>query len=118
MNMGNDNIEKMLQELKGVFRDDQIKSEDLYRAIYGRDASYFNITPQLVVRPDTIVQVIELIRIVSKYGQGITFRSGGTSLSGQSLGSGVICELRTGWKGLQVVVFVGRVCFELVFCCA
>ena len=39
--------------LRGFLAEEQIFDNDLMRDIYARDASYFNITPQVIVRPRT-----------------------------------------------------------------
>lgn len=101
-----------LHDLSVIFDREQIKSSDLYREVYGRDASYFNIKPQVVVRPHSVEQVVQLIRLLPKHGQHLTFRCGGTSLSGQAVGDGVICDLRTAWKEMQVREKGAKVWFE------
>lgn len=94
--------EQLLSELNKCFDRSQIKDSELYRELYARDASYFSILPQLIVRPESVDQIIQLISIVNKYDQHLTFRAGGTSLAGQTVGDGIICELRTAWKGYEV----------------
>lgn len=102
----------LIKNLRDFLRKDQILSSDLWREIYARDASYFDITPLCVVRPDTVEQVERLLDLASREGVGVTFRTGGTSLSGQSVNSGIICELRTAWRGLQIHDHGKRVWFE------
>lgn len=103
---------QLIKNLRDFLRKDQILSSDLWREIYARDASYFDITPLCVVRPDTVEQVERLLDLASREGVGVTFRTGGTSLSGQSVNSGIICELRTAWRGLQIHDHGKRVWFE------
>ena len=93
---------RLLHKLTAVFDSHQILSSGLYREIYSRDGSYFNIKPEVIVRPDTLQQVQRLLAIASETGTGVTFRTGGTSLSGQSVNAGIICELRTAWKKSEV----------------
>ena len=42
----------------------------------------------------------------------MTFRAGGSSLSGQTVGTGIICELRTDWKKYEVRDGGRKVWFE------
>ena len=42
----------------------------------------------------------------------VTFRTGGTSLSGQSVNEGIICELRTAWKKSEVRDHGRKIWFE------
>lgn len=81
---------------------DQILDNDLWREIYARDASYFDIKPECVVRPTSVRQIRQLLEAASSTGTCVTFRTGGTSLSGQSVNKGIICELRTQWNRSEV----------------
>ena len=47
----------LMEQLQWFLRDDQILDTDLWREIYARDASYFNIKPMCVLRPSTTEQV-------------------------------------------------------------
>lgn len=44
---------QLLHRLGGIFDTHQILASDLYREIYSRDGSYFDIKPEVIVRPDT-----------------------------------------------------------------
>ena len=104
--------EALVDDLNKIFRKHQIKSDELQREIFSRDASYFNLSPQVVVQPESVDQVIDLIKLLPKHNQHVTFRSGGTSLSGQSVGDGIICDLRTAWKGFEIRDRGQRIWFE------
>lgn len=80
--------------LEKIFPSDRILDSNLLREIYGRDASYFNIIPQAIVRPADTDDVARLMAFARQSGIGVTFRAAGTSLSGQTLGTGIVCELR------------------------
>ena len=110
--------ERLMQDLGQVFSKNQIKSEELYREVYSRDASYFNFSPQVVVRPESTDQVISLMKLLSKHETHVTFRSGGTSLSGQSVGDGIICDLRTAWKNFEIRDSGNKIWFEPGLTCA
>lgn len=88
--------------LRSFLSDDQILDTALWREVYSRDASYFNIRPQAVVRPRSVDDVKRVIAAAKAYNIGVTFRTGGTSLSGQTVGTGIICELRTGWNEYEI----------------
>ena len=93
----------IINALRGIFDRDRILSGDLWREIYARDASYFRIVPQAIVRPRSIDEIRRLLDLARTRGVGVTFRTGGTSLSGQSVNDGIICELRTDWKRYQIL---------------
>ena len=56
---------QLLHRLGGIFDTHQILASDLYREIYSRDGSYFDIKPEIIVRPDTPQQVQQLLAIAS-----------------------------------------------------
>ena len=59
---------QLLHRLGGIFDTHQILASDLYREIYSRDGSYFDIKPEVIVRPDTPQQVQQLLAIASEAG--------------------------------------------------
>lgn len=93
---------ELIDRMRWYLKDSQILATDLWREIYARDASYFNIKPLAVVRPENISQLANVLAVARQAGVSVTFRTAGTSLSGQTLGNGIICELRTGgWTGCE-----------------
>lgn len=44
-------MENLRHDLRQILADDKILDNELWREIYARDASYFKILPQAVVRP-------------------------------------------------------------------
>lgn len=104
--------ERLIQDLSKVFEKNQILTSDLYREIYSRDGSYFNIKPEVIVRPENAAEVQQLLAIARSHQVGITFRTGGTSLSGQTVNDGIICELRTAWKRNEVRENGKKIWFE------
>ena len=104
--------ERLIQDLSKVFEKNQILTSDLYREIYSRDGSYFNIKPEVIVRPENAAEVQQLLAIARSHQVGITFRTGGTSLSGQTENDGIICELRTAWKRNEVRENGKKIWFE------
>lgn len=93
---------EIIDGLKRIISKDRILSSDLWREIYARDASYFDIKPMCVVRPRNENEIRQLLAFACARNVGVTFRAAGTSLSGQTLGSGIICELRTGFRNAEV----------------
>lgn len=98
--------------LGNIFPSDRILDSRLLREIYGRDASYFNIIPQAIVRPESASEVQQLLALARSQGFGVTFRTGGTSLSGQTVGSGVVCELRNALHRYEIRDGGNRIWFE------
>jgi D-lactate dehydrogenase len=73
------------------------------RKSMANDASHYLLTPQLVLRPKTAAQVGELLRASKEQNIGVTFRSGGTSLSGQAVGAGLLVDTRRNFKEVEVL---------------
>ncbi|MDP1719635.1 MAG: FAD-binding and (Fe-S)-binding domain-containing protein [Candidatus Nanopelagicaceae bacterium] len=73
------------------------------RKSMANDASHYLLTPQLVLRPKSAMQVGDLLRVSKEQNLGITFRSGGTSLSGQAVGSGLLVDTRRNFKEIEVL---------------
>lgn len=98
--------------LRNALDSKRVLDTDLWREIYARDASYFDLKPLCVVRPRTPDEVRQVLSIARSAGVGVTFRAGGTSLSGQTVGTGIICELRTGWNRSRVNADGSKIWFE------
>ncbi|WP_406674661.1 FAD-binding and (Fe-S)-binding domain-containing protein [Nonomuraea sp. N2-4H] len=63
------------------------------------DASHYLLTPQAVLVPRDTAQVAALL----KAGLPITFRSGGTSLSGQGVSDKLLVDTRRHFRGIEVL---------------
>ena len=93
---------ELFQDLSGVIPGERLIRDDLRTLAYGTDASFYRLIPKLVVRVDTEAEVGEVLRHCNARRLPLTFRAGGTSLSGQSLSDSVLMQLGTGWRGIRV----------------
>ena len=71
---------------------------DLYfdavtRAVYATDASLFQIVPRCVVVPRDEQDLIAAVGVAREYRVPVTVRGGGTSLSGQTFGPGMVLDV-------------------------
>ncbi|MEN9946306.1 MAG: hypothetical protein RLZZ293_692 [Pseudomonadota bacterium] len=71
----------------------QLITDELLRFAYATDASLYRIVPQLVLLVKTESQMIQVIKIANYHHVPITFRTAGTSLSGQALTEHVLVVL-------------------------
>lgn len=62
------------------------------RKLYSTDASIYQVEPLGVVIPRTVEDVVATVQIAGQMRVPITPRGGGTSLSGQSIGPGVVLD--------------------------
>lgn len=67
------------------------------------DASHYLLHPDAVVTARDTEAVSEVMRACGRLGVPLTFRSGGTSLSGQALSDSVLVDTRTGFTGIEVL---------------
>ncbi len=63
-----------------------------YRSLYSTDASVYQIQPRAVVLPRSVDDVAATLDWARTEGWAVIPRGGGTSLSGQSIGPGVILD--------------------------
>lgn len=73
------------------------------RLASAHDASHYLLTPQAVVTPTTAGEVAAILAAGRSQGVPVTFRSGGTSLSGQASSSGVLIDTRRHFRGIDVL---------------
>lgn len=67
------------------------------------DASHYLLVPSAVTVPRDTEQVAEVMRACDRLGIPMTFRSGGTSLSGQAVTDQVLVDTRAGFRGVEVL---------------
>lgn len=72
------------------------------RYAYGVDASFYQLTPQLVLIVKNIGQLIQIVKLANTYQVAITFRAAGTSLSGQAVTDSVLIMLSDDWVNFQI----------------
>ncbi len=70
----------------------EIRFDPTSRRLYSTDGSIYHIEPLGVVIPRTPADVVAVVQIAGEMGVPITARGGGTSLSGQSIGPGVVLD--------------------------
>ncbi|MCX6462078.1 MAG: FAD-binding and (Fe-S)-binding domain-containing protein, partial [Pseudonocardiales bacterium] len=73
------------------------------RLAYSRDASHFALVPRAVAVPVDAAEVGGLFADAALTGIPLTFRSGGTSLSGQAGTDGVLVDTRRHFRGIEVL---------------
>lgn len=96
-------ISKSLTEALETILPGEVLGSIFDRKSMANDASHYLLTPQFVLRPKSAVQVSDLLRVSKEQNLGITFRSGGTSLSGQAVGSGLLVDTRRNFKEIEVL---------------
>ncbi|WP_233362088.1 FAD-binding oxidoreductase [Streptomyces sp. GMR22] len=73
------------------------------RAAVAHDASPYLCTPRAVVRAASAAEVGALTAGAEAAGLPLALRSGGTSLAGQASGDGILVDVRSHWRGAEVL---------------
>ncbi|WP_425305846.1 FAD-binding and (Fe-S)-binding domain-containing protein [Agromyces archimandritae] len=81
----------------------RIKTRAIDRAAYASDASHYLLTPRAVIVADDAAEVAAVLRAASAAGTRVTFRSGGTSLSGQASGGDLLIDTRRAFRRIDVL---------------
>ncbi len=82
-----------------------MRFDDTSRRLYSTDASIYEVVPLGVVIPRTVEDVQITLQIAGEMRIPLTPRGGGTSLSGQSIGPGIILDVS---KYLNRIVHIDR----------
>jgi FAD/FMN-containing dehydrogenase/Fe-S oxidoreductase len=72
--------------------DGEVRFDATTRRLYSTDASIYQIAPAGVVIPRTPQALVSAVQIALETRMPVTARGGGTSLSGQSIGPGLIVD--------------------------
>lgn len=85
-------------ELSRYFPPEKLKLSLIDRYAFAGDAGFYYLLPKAIVQPTTIDEIKWLFVFAHQYSVPLTFRTGGTSLSGQSITDGILVDLARGWK--------------------
>ncbi len=83
--------ERVHDDLKGIVKG-ELLFDDVSRALYGTDASPFEIEPLGVVAPRDEEDVQALVRYAAENQATLTARGAGGGVAGESLGAGVVVD--------------------------
>src|SRR5438552_539633 len=87
----------------------EVRFDVLARKLYATDASIYQVEPLGVVLPRDVEDVRAAVQIAAEMHIPITARGGGTSLSGQSIGPGVVLDCSKYLNNILDLDPVGRV---------
>jgi D-lactate dehydrogenase len=92
----------LIQALSGILPERQVISDSLRRLAYGTDASFYRMTPEVVVVLESEEEVQALLKVALAQGKTVTFRAAGTSLSGQAVTDGVLALIGEGFATCEI----------------
>lgn len=87
--------------LEGVLPKERIKSRLIDLVSYASDAGFYYLRPKAVVQPVSEQEVVQLFSFSCQHQVPLTFRTAGTSLSGQSITDGILVDLSQFWNRIQ-----------------
>ena len=87
----------MLEELKNIMKGEVVSGENELSA-YSRDASIFEVKPQLVIKPKDVDDIKNIVKFVAEHkssnpGLSITAWAGGSDMSGGPLNESIVLDL-------------------------
>ena len=81
---------------------ERIFTDELHLLTYGTEGSFYRLTPKIILRSENIDEIQEVLRLSNKLELPITFRAGGTSLSGQSITDSILVMTSRDWNKIDV----------------
>ena len=90
----------------------RLVSDPLRLLTWGSDASFYRLTPQLMVVVEDEAEVRLVLQHCAALGAPVTFRAAGTSLSGQAITDSVLVLLGDGWRGISVSADASRISLQ------
>lgn len=87
----------------GLSADLTFFKDELHRHAYAHDASAYLLIPKMVAKVHSEDDVRKCLQLVRKKGLTLTFRAGGTSLSGQAQTDSLLVVLGESWRGHKIL---------------
>ncbi len=87
----------LFHRLKCIIPTDRLIHDDLRTFAYGTDASFYRLIPKLIVKVENEAEVVRVLQEITALKIPVTFRSAGTSLSGQAITDSVLVLLGSTW---------------------
>jgi len=88
--------------LETILPKERIKCRLIDLVAYASDAGFYYLRPKAVVQPVSEQEIISLLEFSHRSKIPMTFRTGGTSLSGQSISDGILVDLSQYWNQLLI----------------
>ncbi len=68
-------MKRFLNDIKGILPSDRVYTDELRTLAWGTDASFYRMTPQVVIRAKDEDEVAAIVRAANRYGLPFTFRA-------------------------------------------
>ena len=90
------------EELSKILPKDRIRTRYIDLVSFASDAGFYHLVPKAVVHPASVEEIIKLFHFSREQKIPVVFRTGGTSLSGQSITDGILVDLSKNWNKIIV----------------
>ena len=101
--MLNGKYKELYNRLSNTIEKSRLIHDDLRLLAFGTDASFYRLLPKLVIRANDVSEVQYVLKCCSELEIPVTFRAGGTSLSGQTISGSVLVMTDHGWKDYEIL---------------
>jgi D-lactate dehydrogenase len=88
--------------LQSILPAERIKSRLIDLVSYAADAGFYYLRPRAIVQPINESEIISILAFGRDHQLPVTFRTGGTSLSGQAITNGILVDLSQYWDRLSI----------------
>ncbi|MBC8125092.1 MAG: FAD-binding oxidoreductase, partial [Candidatus Kapabacteria bacterium] len=92
-----------MDTLRQLLGKERVSTRIIDRLAFAHDASLYRLIPDAVVRPSSREHVQALMLWCTQSNRHLTFRAGGTSLSGQAVTNGILVDLSRDWKHIEIL---------------
>src|SRR5208282_4737980 len=89
-------------DLEALLGAERVLSRPIDLLRYASDASPYRLFPKAVIVARDVEDLRKLFEYARQWGESVTFRAAGTSLSGQSQSDGLLIDVRRHWAGVVV----------------
>jgi D-lactate dehydrogenase len=93
---------RLRDDLVALLGADHVLTRPIDLIRYATDASPYRLFPKVVVIARTVDDVRKVLDYARQKHECVTFRSAGTSLSGQAQSDGILVDVRRHWAGVNV----------------
>src|SRR4051812_23166961 len=96
------NIVLLKEALLKILPENRIRDRYIDLVSFASDGGFYYLVPKAVVQPVSEVEIISLFQFSHQHQIPLVFRTGGTSLSGQSVTDGILVDLSRYWNKITV----------------
>jgi D-lactate dehydrogenase len=90
------------KELEKILTASRVRTRYIDLVSFASDAGFYYLLPKAVVQPVNESEIIALFHFSVSHRIPLVFRTGGTSLSGQSITDGILVDLSQYWNRIKV----------------